>query len=306
CAGASAQTWPTRPIKIIVSQSPGGVTDVVTRAVTDPLTEELGVPIIVENKPGASGILGTDLAAKAAPDGYTLLMFLDINTILPSLHKDLQHDAEKSFAPITLIARGSHVLVANPALPVNSLSELIAYAKANPGKLSYASPGTGSPQHLAAETLKLRAGIDMTHVPYKGGGQAVADVLGGQVQLGMLGVAPVLSHIKAGKLKAIAVTGRSRVKVLPDVPTMAETVLPGFETIQWQGLVAPAGTPPAVIARLHAAMTKVMRNPAVIERLSTIGMEAVTSPTPDDFRQMIAEELKRWPAVVQAAGVSPE
>jgi tripartite-type tricarboxylate transporter receptor subunit TctC len=305
-APAAAQAWPSKPIRIVVPHSPGGVTDVITRLMTQPLADALGQPVVVENKPGASGLLGTELAARAAPDGYTLLMYVDTNTIFPSTVKQLAHDPDASFVPISLIARGSHVIVAHPSVPAGNLKELIQYAKAHPGELSYASPGTGSPQHLAGETIKREAGIQMTHIPYKGGGQAIGDVVGGQVKLGVLGMAPVLPHLKAGKLKALAVTGSTHSALLPDVATVAESGLPGFATIQWQGLVAPAGTPPAVIARLHAALVEVMRQPAVVEKVSAQGMEAVTSASPDEFQQMIRAEIRRWPAVVKAAGVQPE
>ena len=302
----AAETWPARPIKIIVSQAPGGVTDVITRIIAQPLGEVLGQSVVVENRPGASGLVGTEVVARAAPDGYTLLSFLDVNTIMPFTMKHIDYDPDRSFAPITLVARGSHVIVANPAAPFANLRELIAYAKAHPGELSYASPATGSPQHLAGETIKREAGIQMTHVPYKGGGQAIIDVVGGQVPLGIVGLAPALPQLRAGKLKAVAVTGDKRSALLPDVPTVAESGIPGFVTVQWQGLSAPAGTPPPVLTRLHQAMLEVMRRPDVIDRIKGQGLEAVSSAAPDDFQQMIRAELRRWPAVVKAAGVEPE
>lgn len=303
---AAAQAWPAKPVKIIVPHAPGGVTDVVTRTVAQPVSEALGQPVVVENRPGAAGLLGTDMAAKAPADGYTLLMFVDTNTIFPSTVKQLQHDPVTSFTPITLLGRGSHVLVAHPSLPVANLQELIAYAKKHPRELSYASPGTGSPQHLGFEIIKNTSGIDVVHIPYKGGGQAIVDVLGGNVKLGMLGMAPALPHLKAGKLKALAVTGGKRSNVLPDVPTVAESGFPGFETGQWQGIVAPAGTPQAAIQRMHDEFVKVMRQPAVAEKLASIGMDTTTSATPEDFAKMLQDELKRWPSVVKAAGIQPE
>jgi len=305
-AQVSAQPWPSKPVRIMVPHSPGGVTDVITRMISQPLSEALGQPVIVENRPGAAGLLGTEIAARAAPDGYNLLMYVDTNTIFPSTVKQLAHDPDASFVAISLVSRGSHVIVAHPSVPAANLQELIRYAKANPSALSYASPGSGSPQHLAGETLKREAGIEMTHIPYKGGGQAIGDVVGGQVQLGVLGMVPVLPHIRAGKLKALAVTGGSRAALLPDVPTVAESGFPGFATIQWQGLVAPVGTPPAVIARLHAALVDVLKQPVVVERIGAQGMDARPSASPEEFQQMIRAELKRWPAVVSAAGVKPE
>jgi tripartite-type tricarboxylate transporter receptor subunit TctC len=303
---ATAQTWPSRSIKVIVPHAPGGVTDVVTRLVAQPLSEALGQPVVVENRPGAAGLVGTEIGAKAAPDGYTLLLFVDTNTIFPSTVRELHHDPGKSFAPITILGRGSHVLVAHPSLPVSNLRELVTYAKQHPGAVSYASPGAGSPQHLGMEIIRGRSGIDIVHVPYKGGGQAIIDVVGGQVQLGILGMAPALPHIKAGTLKALAVTGRDRSPVLPDVPTVAESGFPGFETGQWQGIVAPAGTPAAIIDRLHDELVKIMRQPAISERLAAIGMDTTVSATPADFARTLHEELQRWPAVVKSAGIKRE
>ncbi len=303
---AAAQGWPTRPIRIVVCYAPGGVTDVVARLVAQPLSEALGQSIVVENKPGANGMIGSEIVASAAPDGYTLLMYVDGNTVLPSIMKKMPFAPLKAFAPITVLGRGSHVIVAHPSLPVRSLSELIAYAKAHPGELSYASPGLASPQSLSLEAIKKASGIDIVHIPYKGGGQAIADVASGQVKLGVLGMAPTLAHIRNGKLVALAVTGGARSPLLPDVPTVAEAALPGFETVQWQGIAAPAGTPPQIIGRLHDELVRIMATPAVVERLNSIGMDNSTSPTPDDFRQMIENDLKRWPAIVQAAGIQPE
>lgn len=309
-AGEShAQAWPSKPVRIIVPHAPGGVTDVVTRVIAQPLGEALGQAVVVENRPGAAGLLGTEVAAKAPPDGYTWVMFVDTNTIFPSTVKQLNHDPVTSFVPVTILGRGSHVLIAHPSVPANNLQELVAYAKQNPRTLSIASPGSGSPQHLAFEILKLNTGIDVVHVPYKGGGAAIVDVVGGQVKLGVLGMAPALPHIRAGRLKAIATTGKTRAAVLPDVQTFAESGVPGlanFETGQWQGMAGPAGVPPAIVARMHDELVKVMKQPAVVEKLAAIGMEPVTSPTPDDFARMIQDELKRWPAAVKAAGIQPE
>jgi len=305
-APAGAQTWPSRPIRLIVPHAPGGVTDTVARLVAQPLGEALGQSVVVENKPGASGLLGTESAAAAAPDGYTFVMFVDVNTIFPSTVKQLNHDPLKSFAPITVLGRGSHVIVAHPSLGVSTLPELVAYAKKNPGTLSYASPGIGSPQNLSMETIKNATGIDLTHIPYKGGGQAIGDVVSGQVKVGVLGMAPALPYIRSGKLMALAVTGGARVALLPDVPTVAESAVPGFETAQWQGISAPAGTPPAVIKRMHDELVRIMGKPQLVERLAAIGMDNTTSATPDDFSRLIAAELQRWPAAVKLAGIQPE
>ena len=305
-APALAQPWPGKPIRIIVSYAPGGVTDISARAVAQPLGEALGQSVLVENRPGAAGVIGTEMVAAAAPDGYTLLMFVDGNSMMPTAIKNIKHDPVKSFAHVSLLGRGSLVLVAHPSLPVASLQDVIRYGKANPGSLSFATPGNSGPQHLAFESIKASAGFEAQHIPYKGGGQAIVDVVAGQVKLGMLGMAPALPHIKAGKLKALVVTSRERSKLLPDVPTVAEAGIPGFEMAQWQGLVAPAGTPPEIVARLHAELLKAMRLPAVVEKLAAIGMENATSATPDEFTQMIVRETKRWPELFKTAGIQAE
>ena len=301
-----AQSWPSKPIRLIVPHAPGGVTDVVARMVAQPLGEALGQSIVVENRPGASGLLGTEVAAKAAPDGYTLLMFVDVNTIFPSTVKQLNHDPLGSFDPVTIMGRGSHVLVAHPSLGVTNLQELTAYVKAHPREQSYASPGTGSPQHLGMEIIRNAYGMDLMHIPYKGGGQAIVDVVGGQVKLGMLGMAPALPHIKSGKLNAIAVTGRSRSVALPQTPTVAESGLSGFETGQWQGMVVPAGTPTSIADRLHAEMVKVMQRPDIKEKLQGIGMDNSTSASPAAFRASLKDEVAKWATVVKQAGIQPE
>jgi tripartite-type tricarboxylate transporter receptor subunit TctC len=303
---ARAETWPIKPIRLIVSYAPGGVTDVVARLLAQPLSEALGQSIVVENKPGAAGAIGAEIVAGAQPDGYSLLMYVDAYTILPSIMKHVPYDPLKSFVPITILGRGSHVIVAHPTLPARSLAEVIAYAKAHPGELSYASPGLGSPQSLSIEMIKKATGVNMVHIPYKGGGQAIADVASGQVKLGVLGMAPALPHIQSGKLIALAVTGGRRSELLPDVPTVAEAALPGFETAQWQGIAAPAGTPRDVVVRLHDELVRIMSLPVVVERLKAIGMDNATSPAPEDFRRLIEGELAHWPAVVQAAGIQPE
>ena len=303
---AFAQAWPTKPIRIMVSYAPGGVTDVVARSVAQPLGDALGQSVVVENRPGAAGVIGTEIVAKSPPDGYSLLMFVDGNSMMPAAIKGLQHDPVKSFAHVTLLGRGSLVLVAHPSFPANTLQELIQYAKRNPAAVSFATPGKSGPQHLSFESLKTLGGFQAEHIPYKGGGQAIVDVVAGQVKVGMLGMAPSLPHIKAGKLKAIAVTGRERSSLLPDVPTVAESGFPGFDVAQWQGLVAPAGTPPAVIARLHAELLRVMRLPAIVEKLAAIGMDNSTNATPEEFTQFVRKETDRWPALFKAANIQPE
>ncbi len=303
---ALAQAWPAKPIRIMVSYAPGGVTDIIARSVAQPLGEALGQSVVVENRPGAAGVIGTEIVAKAPADGYSLLMFVDGNSMMPAAIKGLQHDPVKSFTHITILGRGSLVLVAHPSFPPNSLQELVQHGKRNPGDMAFATPGKSGPQHLAFESIKTLGGFQAEHIPYKGGGQAIVDVVAGQVKIGMLGMAPSLPHIRAGKLKAIAVTGRERSTLLPDVPTVAESGFPGFEVAQWQGLVAPAGTPPAVIARLHAELVRIMRMPAIVEKLAAIGMENSTSATPEEFTQWVQKETSRWPALFKAAGIQPE
>jgi len=303
---AFAQAWPAKSIRIMVSYAPGGVTDIVARSVAQPLGEALGQSVVVENRPGAAGVIGTEIVAKSPPDGYALLLFVDGNSMMPAAIKGLQHDPVKSFAHVTLLGRGSLVLVAHPSFPATALQDLIQYAKRNPAAVSFATPGKSGPQHLSFESLKTLGGFQAEHIPYKGGGQAIVDVVAGQVKVGMLGMAPSLPHIRAGKLKAIAVTGRERSSLLPDVPTVAESGFPGFEVAQWQGLVAPAGTPPAVIARLHAELLRIMRMPAIVEKLAAIGMDNSTNATAEEFTQFVQKETNRWPALFKAAGIQPE
>lgn len=300
---AISQEYPGKPVRMIVPFPPGGVMDVTTRTVAAPLSEALGQPLLVENRPGSGGNIGTDTVARAAPDGYTLLVVGDHNTIAPALYSKLSYDIVKDFAHITNLVVGAHVFVAHSSLPMNTLKEVIDYAKVHPGELAYASPGNGTAQHLGAEIIKAMAGdLKITHIPYKGGGQAISDVAGGQVKLGMLGLAPVLPHIKSGKLKALAVTGKRRVAILPDVPTVAESGLLGFETVQWYGVSAPAGTPPAVVSRLHAELVKAVRKQQVVERLAAVGLEVAPSASPAEFARFIREDMAKWPPVVKSAG----
>lgn len=303
----AAQEYPSKPVRLIVPYAPGGVLDVSARSIAIPLAQELGQQVIVENKPGGGGNIGSDLVARSEPDGYTILMLADTNTIAPALYSKLSYDTVRDFAPITLLASGSHVVVAHPSLPVSTIKELVAYAKAHPGRLSYATPGTGTAQHLGGEMMKSAAGgLQVTHVPYKGGGQAINDVVGGQVQLAVLGLAPALPHIMAGKLKALGVTGRERVTVLPGVPTIQEAGLPGVETTQWLGAAVPAGTPAAVQMKLYAAFTKAVNAPSVRSVLDRIGLTVTTSTSPADFALFIRTDVQRWPAIVKAAGATAD
>lgn len=301
-ASAQVDNWPAKkPIRLIVHFAPGGVLDIITRALSGPLALELGQAVLVENKSGAGGNIGTDFVAKSAPDGYTALMYADSNTIAPALYSKLNHDPLRDFDPVTMLAVGSHVLVANQSAPVRSLSELIDYAKKNPGKLSYATPGNGTAQHLGGEAFKATAGIDIAHLPYKGGGQAIVDVVSGQVPLGMLGFAPALPHIRSGRLNALAVTGEQRIALLPDVPTMQELGLK-VVTLQWVGISLPRGTPREIVDRLHNATLRASRDEQFISRVEAIGMSVKVSLKTSDFAEFIRQDIARWPAMVRTAG----
>jgi len=306
CGGpACAQEYPAHPIRMIVPYPPAGGTDIVARVIAEPLGQALGQPIVIDNRGGAAGNVGTDAAAKATPDGYTVLFTLSSHTINPRLYDKLPFDVEKDFAPIGLAANIPQILVANPALPVGNVKELIAYAKANPGKLNFASVGTGSPGHIAGELFKLKAGVDIVHVPYKGGGPAVTDTLGGQVQLLFVSMPAAWQYVKAGRLRALAVTSDKRSIVAPDVPTMVEAGVPDCVVNSWYGALVPARTPPAAIARLSSALTKVLQSPEVKDKLLLQGAEATTS-TPQEFDALIRDELAKWDYVIRAANIKPE
>jgi len=302
--GAGAQQFPVKgkPINLVVTFAAGGAMDLTARSMAAVMSESFG-QVIVENRTGGGGLIGTDYVARAAPDGYTLLMFADVNVIAPAVYPKLNHDPIKDFAPITNAILGTHLIVAHPSLKANSLKELIELAKREPGKLTFGSPGTATPQHLAGELFKQQAGgLDIQHVPYRGGGQLITDLVGGQIPLGLIGLPPTLPHIKAGRLKVFAVTARKRSPSLPDVPTVEEAGLAGYETVQWFGPVAPAGTPKPVIDRLFAEFTKALKNPVVIERLAGAGLEVAPSASPEAYGQFIRAEYARWPAIVKAAG----
>ena len=302
---AQAQDWPTKPVRMVVPYPPGGGTDIVARIVNEKLAPELGQPIVIDNKGGAGGSVGTEIAAKAAPDGYTILMTLSSHTINPKLFPKLGYDVERDFAPVSLAAVIPQILVANPSLPVGNVAELVAYLKANPGKVNYASVGIGSPGHIAGELFKLRTGTQMTHVPYKGGGPAVTDTIGGQVQLLFVSMPAALQFVKQGRLKALAVTSGKRSASAPDVPTIAENGGPDVVVDSWYGVLVPAKTPSPVVAKLNAAMVKVLAMPDVREKLFAQGAEAVSS-SPGEFDAMIRDELKKWEYVIREAKITPE
>jgi len=301
---AHAQDYPVKPIRMIVPYPPGGGTDVVARIVNEKLSLELGQAIVIDNKGGAGGSVGTEIASKAAPDGYTILLTLSSHTINPKLFPKLGYDVERDFTPISLAASIPQILVANPAVPASNMQELLAWMKANPGKVNYASVGVGSPAHIAGELLKLKSGVQMTHVPYKGGGPAMTDVIGGQVQLAIVSMPAALQFVKAGRVKALAVASAKRSASAPDVPTIAEG---GLDVVveSWYGVLVPAKTPAPIVARLNAAMVKVLAMPDVKEKLFAQGAEAVSN-TPAEFEAIIKEELGKWEYVIREAKITPE
>jgi tripartite-type tricarboxylate transporter receptor subunit TctC len=301
-AAAQAPAYPTKPIRLVVPFPPGGATDILARDVAQRLTEAWGQQVIVDNRPGAGGNIGSELVAKSAPDGYTLEMgTVGTHAINASLYAKMPYDHVKDFVPIILVAGVPNVLEVNPSLPVNSVAELIAYAKANPGKLNFASSGNGTSIHLSGELFKVMAGVEMTHVPYKGSAPALQDLIAGQVQVMFDNLPPSLPQIKAGKLRALAVTSAARAPTLPDVPTVAEAGLPGFEASSWFGLLAPAGTPPAFVNKINTEVAAWLATPEAREKLSKQGANAA-SGTPEDFAKHIAAETAKWAKVVKASG----
>ncbi|HVJ75961.1 MAG TPA: tripartite tricarboxylate transporter substrate binding protein [Casimicrobiaceae bacterium] len=296
--------WPNHPIRMIVPYPPGGGTDVVARIVNEKLSQELGQPIVIDNRGGAGGSVGTEIASKAAPDGYTILLTLSSHTINPKLFPKLGYDVERDFIPISLAASIPQILVANPSVPATNMQELLAWMKANAGKVNYASVGVGSPAHIAGELLKLKSGVQMTHVPYKGGGPAMTDVIAGQVQLAIVSMPAALQFVKAGRVKALAVASAKRSASAPDVPTIAEG---GLDVVveSWYGVLVPAKTPAPIVAKLNAAMVRVLAMPDVKEKLFAQGAEAVSN-SPAEFEAIIKDELGKWEYVIREAKITPE
>ena len=302
---AHAQPYPSKPIKIVVPYPPGGFNDTLGRTLADKLQKEWGQPAIVENRPGGNTVIGTDAVAKAPADGYTLLVVAFPFAVTPSLIKDMPYDIVKDFQPITLAATSPNLLVINPQLPIRSVKELIAEAKAKPGALSYASTGNGSSNHISMELFKSLAGVNIVHIPYKGSAPAVTDLLGGQVQVMFDNVPNVLQHVKAGKLRALAVSSSKRTPLAPDIPTVAEAGVPGYDLSVWFGLVAPAGTPRDIVQKLNAQCVKILAMPDVRERFTAQGVEPQGS-TPEQFAEHIRSQTAKWSKVVQDAGVKAE
>ena len=302
-AFAQAQAYPTKPVRLVVPYPPGGPTDIVARVVAQKLSEQLGQQFIIDNRPGAGGNTGAELVARSPADGYTLVVATTAHAINPSLFKNLGYSLSKDLAPVSLLTSGPLVIVANPSLPAKNVAELIALAKAKPGELNFASSGNGQSTHLSAELFASMAGVKMNHIPYKGSAPALTDTMGGQTQLMFDTMLSAMPHVKGGKLKALAVTSATRSPVAPDVPTVAESGLPGYEAIAWNGLLAPAHTPPDVLARLSTALKKVLAAPDVKDKFEAQGF-AATWTSPEDFGRFMTAEIDKWAKVVKVSGAT--
>ena len=304
-AGAQAQTWPSKTVRFIVPFPPGGSTDVAARTVADKLTRALGAQVLVENRAGGGGAIGTVEAARAAPDGHTLLFAADPVITLHLVVKNVQFDMQRDFIAVTQVTTQPIAVAVHSSLPVKNVQELIAYAKANPGKLSFAHSGTGSGQHMSGELLKKMAGIDMVHVPYKGGGPAVQDLVGGQVPVGVLGSTPLIPHHKAGRIRIIAFTSKERFPPMPEIPTLHESGLAGFDTTQWLGILAPKGTPAEIVDRVYAETRKALELQDVKERLAQAALQPVGN-SPKEFEALIRADLERWSKLAAELGLKPQ
>ena len=303
--GAHAQDYPTRPIRIIVPFAPGGSADVFGRVIAQRLQESMGQNVIVDNRPGAGSVIGTDAVAKSAPDGYTLLLMSNTHTVNESLIPNKPFQLMRDFVPIAPINYSDLVLVAKAGAPFNTLGELIRVAKAKPGGMSYASSGPGTPYHMAGELFKAMAGISIVHIPYKGSAGARTDVLGGQLEMMFDAIPTMAEHIKSGKVKAIATTGKARASALPEVPTMAEAGVPGYEATIWLGLMAPKGTPAAVVTRLNAELSKITSNPEVRRAWGAQGTTPMTMGV-DEFTRYMNDDITKWARIVKISGATPE
>ena len=297
-----AQPYPSKPVRLIVPYAPGGATDIISRASAIELSKTLGQSVVVDNRPGAGGNVGAEMAAKSAADGYTMLMSASsLHGITPFLYSKLSYDPNKDLAPVIVFASFANVLVLNPGVKANSLKELIALVKAQPGKLACASSGSGSTIHMSCEMFKQMLGLDITHVPYRGSGPALTDLLGGQVHMMFDNIPSAISHIRSGKLRALATTGPVRSVTLPELPTMIEAGLPGYESTAWFGLAMPVGTPKEIIVRMNAEGQKAAKAPEFVKRMSDLGYEIVGG-TPEQMAAMIQDEIKRWGPIVKASG----
>ena len=301
---ARAQVYPTRPVRLIVPLAPGGATDIVARLMGQWLSERLGQPFIIENRPGAGGNIGTDTVVKARPDGYTILMASTTNAINATLYDKLSFNFIRDIAPVATISRNTLVMAVHPSLPAKTVPEFIAYAKANPRNLNMASPGNGSPNHVSGELFKMMTGVDMVHVPYRSGGPALTDLLGGQMQVMFPAIVSSIEYIRADRLRALAVTAATRSDELPDIPTVAEFV-PGYEASNWFGVAAPKATPAETVEKLNEEINAGLADPKIKARLAELGA-MVLAGSPADFGKLIAEDTEKWAKVVKSAGIKPE
>lgn len=303
---ALAQSYPSKPVKIVIPFVPGGPSDTVGRAIGSKFQEFLGQPAIVENRPGANGAIAAELVARSDPDGYTILVgSIGVFSINAALHKDLRYHPVRDFAPITLAVTTPNVLVTKLDFPAKTVKELIEYARKNPGKISYGSSGAGSSDHLTAELFKQMTNTFGVHIPYRGGAAVVTDLLGGQVEASFQNLGTVATQIRAGKIRALAVTANSRASALPEIPTMAEAGFPGLVVTSWQAAAAPARTPREIVAKLNDAAVKALRSPEIRERLTSIGFDVAAS-TPEEFGKFMQDEVERWTRVVQKGGIRPD
>ena len=306
CVTAGAQTFPSKPVRVVIPFVPGGSSDIVGRAIGSKFQEFLGQPAVVENKPGANGAIAAEFVAKSEPDGYTILVgSIGVFSINTALFKDLRYNPVRDFAPITLAVTTPNVLITKPALAANSMKELVELAKKNPGKLSYCSSGTGSSDHLTAELLNQVAGISAVHVPYKGGAACQTDIMGGQVDISFQNLGAVTNYIRGNRMKALAVTAKTRNPQLPNVPTTTEGGFPDLVVTSWQAAAAPAKTPREIVAKLNDATVKALRSPDVRERMNQIGFDVVAG-TPEEFGRFMKQEVERWTEVVKRGGIKPE
>jgi len=305
CGNAAAQGWPSKPIRYVVPFPPAGATDITARIMADKISGPLGQPVVVENRPGVAGNVGTELVARSAPDGYTILQLTVAQSISATLYAKLNYDLEKDLTPVAMVALVPNVMIVNPSVPAKSVAEFIALAKAKPGKINFASSGSGTSIHMSAEMFKMLTGVDIVHIPYKGSGPALADLLGGQVDVMFDNLTSSIGHIRGGKLRALAITSATRYPELPDLPTMQEAGVPGYEATAWFGVMAPKGTPREAVMRINGEVNKALAQPDTKEKLLQQG--AIAQPwTPEQFGDFIHNEIVKWAKVVKASGAKVE